>query len=93
MGLPEDKVVRVLSFFIALFTIVVLMIAWLRPDDGQTFSVFSGLLTGFAAALLMRFQADRPLPPPGSHTVTDLSKRETTDTPKEPPPGAPAPAP
>lgn len=63
MGLPEDKVVRVLSFFIIFFAVIVLMIAWFRPDDGQTFSVYSGLLTGFAAALLMRFQSDKPSPP------------------------------
>ena len=89
-ALPEDKVVRVLSFFIIFFTFVVLGIVWFRPDDGQTFTAFLSLVSGFAAALLMRFQADRPIPPPGSHTVTTSSKQETTETPKEPLPSGPA---
>jgi hypothetical protein len=62
MGLPEDKVVRVLSFFIIFFTVVVIGVVWLRPDDGQTFSVFTGLVSGFSAALLMRFQSDKAIP-------------------------------
>lgn len=67
MNLPDDKVIRILSFFVVFFTVIVLLIAFIRPDDGQTFSVFAGMLGSFGGALLMRFQPEKPLTPqPGT---------------------------
>lgn len=65
-ALPDDKVVRLLSFFIVFFTFIVLGVAIFRPEDGQTFSVFVGPLSAFVGSLLMRFSPEKtpPVPPP-----------------------------
>jgi hypothetical protein len=84
MTLPDDKVIRVLAFFVVFFSGIVLAVAWFRPDDGQTFSVFSGMLGGFGGALLMRFQPEKVPPPAGSVTTTQVSQQQTTKTPDDP---------
>jgi hypothetical protein len=52
MKMPDDKILALLSGFIVFFAVGVLVIAFLRPDDGQTFTVFTSALAGFIGALL-----------------------------------------
>lgn len=55
-----------LSTLVVFFTILLLLCSKFFPNDGQTFQVISGLLTGFAGALLMRIKGgkhDDPTPP------------------------------
>lgn len=74
MGLPEDRVIRILAFFVVFFACIVLGLAWLRPDDGQTFSVFTAQLAGFAGALLLRFSPDKTFAPPTITSIPTVSK-------------------
>ena len=75
-----DKAMLVLCSFTVFFTGITLAVVYFRPNDGQTYTIFSSLLTGFAGALLMHLKGDRPTPP-GSTTVTQME--QITKTPPE----------
>ena len=59
MNWHEDKTLLTLAGFTVFFTVITLGIVWLRPTDGQTYSVFTTLLTGFAGALTMHLKGDK----------------------------------
>ena len=40
MNWREDKAVFVLGFFTLFFSLIALLIVWLRPNDGQTYQTF-----------------------------------------------------
>lgn len=71
MSWRENSTLIVLCFFTLFFTIMVCMVDWFRPDDGQVYSVFTGLLTGFAGALMMHLKGEK-VPGPGTTTVTTV---------------------
>ncbi len=58
-----DKNKIVLVFLILVFLVAFMAIAFLKPDDGQTFQTLGGLLTGAFAALVMEMKGEKP--PPG----------------------------
>ena len=70
MNWREDKELFVLGFFTLFFSVVALLIVWLRPNDGQTYQTFVSLLSGFVGALLLRLNPQK-VAPPGSTTITD----------------------
>lgn len=78
----RDWTMLVLTLFTLFFTGVVLLEVWWHPDDGQTYTVFTGLLTGFAGALMMHLKGGEKPPPPGS--VTSTTTAQITQTPKDP---------
>jgi cytochrome c biogenesis protein CcdA len=49
-----EPVLLLLATMIVFFTVLLLGSAHYFPNDGQTFQVISGLLTGFSGAFLMR---------------------------------------
>jgi drug/metabolite transporter superfamily protein YnfA len=69
MNWREDKTLVVLGIGTIFFSIIVLVLTWLKPNDGQTYQMFGGLLTGFAGALLLMLKGDK-VPPAGSTTDT-----------------------
>ena len=60
-----DAIDMLLFLGIVLFTALIMVIAKFYPNDGQTFQVVSGLLTGFAGAFLARI---KPNPDPSATT-------------------------
>ena len=70
MNWREDKSVLVLGFFTLFFSVVSLLIVWLRPSDGQTYQTFVSLLSGFVGAFLLHLNPQK-VAPPGTTTVTD----------------------
>ncbi len=85
MNWREDKTLIVLAFMTVFFTGIVLIIVWQRPNDGQTYSVFTTLLTGFAGALTMHLKGERAAPA-GSTIVTNTAQVVKTppDAPEAP---------
>jgi hypothetical protein len=71
-----------LSFFTIFFTAITLVVVWFRPDDGQLYQSFYGLLAGFAGALLRDMIGTDKVPPPGSVTTTKVD--QVTKTPPIP---------
>lgn len=69
----EDKALVVLCFFTVFFTAVTITVSNMWPNDAQVYTVFSGLLTGFAGALMMHLK-DKPVPPPGSTITTTVEQ-------------------
>ena len=63
------KTLPVLCLFTILWASLALCVVWLMPKDGQLYATFSGLLTGFAGALLMYLTGQKPPPPPEGPTV------------------------
>jgi hypothetical protein len=63
-----DPIDKMLLFGIVFFTGVLIYIARWAPQDGQTFQVVSGLLTGFSGAFFARLK-----PKPDSTTPTGLN--------------------
>ena len=49
-----DSILYLLAAMVVFFTILLFVSARFLTNDGQTFQVISGLLTGFAGALLGR---------------------------------------
>ncbi len=68
-----EPIVYLLFAAVVFFTLLLVAISKWSPNDGQTFQVVSGLVTGFAGALLMRVKPPdlRPQLPPGTTQVTD----------------------
>lgn len=81
MNWRDYSTLIVLCGFTLFFTLMVLLVDWFRPDDGQVYSVFTGLLTGFAGALMMHLKGEK-ITPPGTTTVTQID--QVTKTPVEP---------
>jgi hypothetical protein len=83
----EDKTLLTLGFFTVFFAVVVLLLIWLRNDDGQSYQTYAGLLTGFAGALMMHLKGEK-VPPAGSttdfHQVTQVPPVLPPDPPKDP---------
>lgn len=72
-----------LSAFTVFFTAILLFVVWNRPNDGQTYTVFVGLVTGFSGAILKDLPGGKqPAPPPGTTTVTQVD--QVTQTPPDP---------
>lgn len=80
MSWKEHRGEIILCSFTVFFTAVMLVVSFVKPDDGQLYQTVSGLLTGFAGALLMRLTPGKEQPPPGSVTTTSL--QQTTKTPQ-----------
>lgn len=72
---PMDKL---LFFGIMLFVILLIGVSKWSPNDGQTFQVLSGCLTGFVGAFLGRMQpsAKKTQPPDGVTTTQTISLTE-----------------
>ena len=72
-----DAVDKLLFLGIVFFTFVLLAIARFQPNDGQTFQIIGGLLTGFSGAFFARMKpkADTPTPPTAGDTkpATDIT--------------------
>jgi len=68
MKWQEDKAVFVLGFFTIFFTAIALVVVWLRPEDGQTYQTFVGLLSGFAGAILLKLNPSAVKGPPSGPT-------------------------
>jgi hypothetical protein len=69
----EDKTLLTLAFFTVFFTVVVLAVVWLRPNDGQTFQTFVTMMAGFAGGLTLHLKGEKA-PPPGSTTATTTTQ-------------------
>jgi len=65
-----DPVLLLLAAMIFVFTGLLIVIAEILKNDGQTFQVISGLLTGFSGAFLGRIMPKKTdtekSPPPGA---------------------------
>jgi hypothetical protein len=85
MNWHDDKILIVLSVFLVFFSLVTLFIIFMRPDDGQSFTLFGGATSALIGALLGWVRPPEKLPPPGSTTTTSVSQQQTTETPKETP--------
>ena len=57
------KTLPVLCGFTVVFAALTLGVVWMRPNDGQLYTLFSSLLTGYAGALLL-FLTGKSGPPP-----------------------------
>ncbi len=78
MSWREDKALFVLGFFTIFFALVVLLVVWVRPTDGQTYQTFATMLSGFGGALTL-YLTGKSGTPPGTNKIT-LTE---TETPKE----------
>lgn len=74
----EDKTLVILSFFTIFFTLVVLIVVWFRPNDGQIYQTFATMMSGFSGALTMYLTGGKALP----SGTTKLTVTET-EIPKE----------
>jgi hypothetical protein len=70
MNWREDKAVFVLGFFTFFFSLITLLVVWLRPTDGQTYQTFVSLLSGFVGALLLHLNPQK-VAAAGTTTVSD----------------------
>lgn len=60
-----DPIIRALFLAVFLYTLLLLAIAKLMPNDGQTFQVISTILSGFSGALLGRIHPGKAQAAPG----------------------------
>ena len=74
MNWREDKTLITLSIFTIFFTAILLVIIFLRNDDGQSFSLFSTLAAGAWGALGRHLTGDTAAPA-GSKTTTDVHQQ------------------
>lgn len=87
-----EPVLYLLTLIVVFFTALLFVASYTLPNDGQTFQVISGLLTGFAGALLGRVKpadtkkSDVTMDAPGNSTTTTLETR--LEPPAEPGPPA-----
>ena len=60
-----ETIDKLLLAAVLFFTLLLVAISKWSPNDGQTFQVISGLLTGFAGAFFARLKttADKKTPP------------------------------
>lgn len=79
MNWREDKELFVLAFFTVFFSVISLLVVWLRPNDGQTYQTFVSLLSGCAGALLLRLNPSK-VAPQGSTTVMDTHVASSVPT-------------
>ena len=63
----------------------------LAPNDGQTFQVISGLLTGFAGAFFMRIKAPDKSTDKSTTTSEDTKEKGVGEEEKKSPPPKPTP--
>lgn len=68
-----EPIVFLLFGGIIFFTLLLVAISKWSPNDGQTFQVVSGLLTGFAGAFMMRVK------PPSTTVDNPPNNRRTND--------------
>jgi hypothetical protein len=74
---PVTPLDKLLLGCVVFFAMVLVAISKWSPNDGQTFQVISGLVTGFAGAFLMRIKpAEKKLP-----ANTEQTTVSTTVTP------------
>ncbi len=80
MNWREDKTLIVLSAFTVLFALMTLLVAWFRPNDGQTYQTVATQLAGFSGALVMHLRGEKATPP---GTTTATTTATVTETPAE----------
>lgn len=75
-----EPVLLLLSALLMFFTVLLFCSSSLYPTDGQIFQVISGLVTGFAGALLMRVKPRTAAEetPPGMEPIQ--SRTDTSST-------------
>ncbi len=90
MNLRVEPILKLLTALVLIFAVVVILVAKFMDSDGQTFQVMSGLLMGFAGALLGWIKppsvGTAVEPAPGTQKTTTV-----TETQKGPPVEAPKP--
>ena len=74
---PVDKT---LVLLIIGFAVGLVAISKFSPNDGQTFQVLSGLLTGFSGAFLARIQPTKRAQEPGSTTADPATPASSIET-------------
>jgi len=74
-----ETIDKLLLAGVLFFTLLLVAISKWSPNDGQTFQVISGLLTGFAGAFFARLKtgADKKTPPVNT-TATATAQEGTT---------------
>ena len=94
MNQRVEPIVMLLAGLVVFFTLLLVGVAKFMAMDGQTFQVVSGLVTGFAGALLMRVKpraaadpSGDPLPE-GTTRKTEVQSAVHTET--VVPPAAPS---
>ncbi len=75
-----DSVDQLLLGGIVFFVLLMILVSVWEPNDGQTFQVLTGLVTGFTAAFLARLKPSEKPPPPGTTTVTSTRQISTEET-------------
>lgn len=73
-----EPIVFLLFGGIIFFTLLLVAISKWSPNDGQTFQVVSGLLTGFAGAFMMRVKP--PSNPDNSINNSRINKGSDNDS-------------
>lgn len=80
-----DPILKLLLVGIVFFMAILLYIQKWFPNDGQTFQVVAGLLTGFSGAFLgfARKELGVEPDPPGTHSnkTTIIAEEKTQDPP------------
>ncbi len=76
-----DPVLRLLAALVIISILLMFAASKWFPSDGQTFQVMSGLINGFAGALLMRVKP--PEKHEGDNVVTTSTETTIATKPKE----------
>ena len=78
----DEKTLIMLAAGTLFFTGVTLFVSYTRPNDGQLYTLFGTMVSGFSSALLLHLKPNTAPPPPGSTTVADV--HQVTQTPPDP---------
>ena len=57
--MSENKTLMVLVGMVIFFTLIVLLVVYVRPDDGQLYTLFGGAFSGFVGALMMHLRGGK----------------------------------
>jgi len=68
-----EPIDRLLVAGIVFFTLLLIVVSKWSPNDGQTFQVISGLLTGFGGAFFARLKPPEKQVPPGTTVLADTT--------------------
>jgi hypothetical protein len=71
----NGKVLWILSLGIVFFTFVTLAVVLMRPDDGQIYSLFAGILNTFVGGLMIWLNIrprEAPKEPPSQPTAKPM---------------------
>ena len=61
----RDLVLAILAGGIAFFTLMVVLVAFLLPQNQGVYALFAGILGNFSGGLMVYLHLDRPGPPSG----------------------------